>query len=488
MVNLRSHFTKKFVGLSLLTLIIFFSKTHIDNVKADIAPPDPPSGTAPIPGNKITNVRMVSETVIIKINEASAARDGFARVEATFTMRNLGDEEEQMEVRFPLDQTLGWGGICEYQIPFLTPISDLKATVNEEAIATQLSYETITLPALEEPYPTKTIPCWAEFPVSFPVGEDVIIQVTYTAEPYDAYASYTYAYVLKTGKGWEGTIGSAEIIFQVPYELNSLNYIDCFPTDCEVGANEVRWHYEDFEPESNISVSLLPLPIWKRIQAERKNIAENSNDGEAWGRLAKAYKESIRATKGFRSDEGGVEIYQLSKNAYRKAVSLLPKDADLQYDYADLLCWNAEWNNFFVDSEVDAWRECVVQYQQVYNLEPEYEELNELLQFVEFRDDVEMSSIIDFSGSVPDFLILTPQPTETTTPTEKPTQVVAIATITASPTIEITKTATATTMVDEVTETPVPEKKREESNSLIYFGGAMLLFVAVFVFIKFKKS
>lgn len=371
MTNFKHHFIYKLFGLCVLTLIIFISKTHVDNVKADIAPPEPPSGTTLMPMGESTNVRMVSETVLIEIDEASVASNGFAKVEAIFTMHNLGDEEEQMEVRFPLDQRF-WPGSaikCNEDNPFLIGITGLKAFVNGKAVRTEQTNETFFVWAEEEPLPI-SLPCWAEFPVIFPVGEDVIIKVAYSAEPYrHALAQYEYSYVLVTGEGWKGTIGSADIIFQTPYELHETNFISCQP-HCEMGINEVRWHYEDFELDFNVKVSLLPPPVWQKILDERENIARNSKDGNAWGCLAIAYKESIIQRRGFRSDEVGKELYQLSKNAYRKAVSLLPNDADLQYDYADLLCWNAECNNFFVDSEVEAWRECVAQYQQVYDLDP----------------------------------------------------------------------------------------------------------------------
>ena len=80
--------------------------------------------------------------------------------------------------------------------------------MNDQSVSTQKTYQSITIPTVEEPHPTITIPCWESFPVSFPVGNDVVIEVTYTTEPYHgADASYSYAYILETGVGWKDTIG-----------------------------------------------------------------------------------------------------------------------------------------------------------------------------------------------------------------------------------------------------------------------------------------
>jgi hypothetical protein len=334
---------RKIIALIIAVILLLFSNTR---GLADVAPPEPPSGTDPEPGNEITNVRMVAETVLIEIDADSSLDSGNGKVTATFTMRNLGNTDEQMDVRFPLDQTTRWGGLCKDFFPQFSPITDLRVKVNDLFVSTKKTYQTITIPTVEEPQPTITIPCWEHFPVLFPVGKDIVIQVTYTTEPYHfADASYIYSYILETGTGWKDTIGAADIIIQFPYELNDSNFYSCQPRDCVLNRNRIQWHYEDFEPTSNVEISLLPPPLWQRIVLEMKNTAKNPNDGEAWGRLAKAYKESIKQRRGFRSEPAAIERYHLSKEAYEKAIALQPNDADWHYGYADLLCWNADWEN-----------------------------------------------------------------------------------------------------------------------------------------------
>jgi tetratricopeptide (TPR) repeat protein len=304
--------------------------------------------------------------------------------------------------------------------------------------------------------------------------------VTYTAQPYD-FGGYHYSYVLITGDGWKDTIGSADIIFQVSYELNDSNFISCFPQDCEVTTNTIQWHYEDFDPPFNIRLSLSSPPLWQSILRETQNTAQNPNDGEVWGRLAKAYKESIRQNRGYRSDAAGQEMYRLSKEAYQKAVTLLPNDADWHYGFADLLCWNAGYNNFLVDSETDAWIECVEQIQQVFNLNPNHEQTKDLL--LRYGD---FEGMIDFSGPQPDYLILTPKPTTISVPPENLSEVKVTTTATRiSPPLQITKTPVVTMTVT-ATSTPVETPNR--ANVVIYIGGIILVLVVVLMVVRFRKA
>jgi tetratricopeptide (TPR) repeat protein len=478
---MKSQFLRK----TIVSFVFAITLINVNNARADVAPPEPPSGTNPMPGEELTNVRMVAETVLIDIDGDSPYDDGLATVTATFTMRNLGNVDEQMDVRFPLDQTINWGGLCS-DIPYFSPITDLKVKVNGQSISSQKTYQTITIPTGDEPEPTVTIPCWEHFPVSFPTGKDVIIQVIYTTEPYqDADASYAYAYVLETGIGWKDTIGTADIILQVPYELNDSNFYSCWPEDCVLNGNKIQWHYEDFEPTSNIGISLLPPPLWQRVGLERKNTTENPNDGEAWGRLAKAYKESIMERRGFRSEPAAIERYQLSKEAYEKAVTLLPNDADWHYGFAELLCWNADWNNLIGESNEAMWRECVEQIRQTININPEHEKANELL------EDVASLGMIDIGSSQPDFLILTPDPTATATPVEAtlPAQDVIQPTTTLLPDTQVTKTtALIATGMPASTVTAIAIPISESSNLPLYLGAAALILILVFGILKRRKG
>lgn len=78
---------------------------------------------------------------------------------------------------------------------------------------------------------------------------------------------------------------------------------------------------------------------------ETQNVENNPRDGEAWGRLARAYKEIARGSKGWlREDPDGLELFAASRDAYEKCLALLPNDSLWQYGYADLL-----WSHYYFD-------------------------------------------------------------------------------------------------------------------------------------------
>lgn len=140
---------------------------------------------------------------------------------------------------------------------------------------------------------------------------------------------------------------SAEIIVRLPYEVNEQNldltgqsgYGESTPGGVRSG-NEIRWTFTDLEPtySDNIQVAVLDPALWQKVLKEKENVARDPSDGEAWGRLAKAYKEAAKLPKGFlRDDPGGRELFALSREAYEKCLALLPDDSLWHTGYADLL-------------------------------------------------------------------------------------------------------------------------------------------------------
>lgn len=455
-------------GILLFVLLVFFINSN--QVQADVAPPEPPSGSNPLPEDEVTNVRMVAETVIISIDADTPHDKGIATVEATFTMQNLGSIDESMDVRFPLDQTIGWGNLCKDPAPQFPSITDLRVEVNGQFIETYKTYETIILPTITQPQPTITIPCWENFHVNFPVGEDVIIKVIYSTMPYEfPDASFKYSYILETGSGWKDTIGSADIVFQFPYDINVENFYRCLPKECVLEKNKVKWQFKNFEPFSNINISVMPPPLWQRILVEKENISQDLNDGEAWGRLAKAYKEANMQRRGFRS----LEMFMLSKEAYEKATSLLPNDADWHYGFAELLCWNAEWNNFLINSDIGAWQECAEELKLAITINPSHQEANELLQYLGQISMVELTN-----PQQPNFLILTAQPV---TFTPSPIQV-----LTTNTDIPFTPTMIPTKQNQE---NPIVENPTAlQSNKKIVLVSFILLVFILGIVIYFRKN
>lgn len=336
----------KRLSIIFLILILFaFPSTAL----ADVAPPANPPGSNLQPGSETTQVRMMAETVLVDIqSDTTPGSLGRARVTADFTMRNLGAVSESMAVRFPISANDGRGQYPE--------ITDLAIQVNGK----QVPFQRANYPDIRYYNQDRDVP-WAEFDVTFPVGQDVAIQVAYTLNG-SGYSPFTaFYYILETGAGWKDTIGSADIILRLPYPASPQNVI----MDLEIGwagtpsggviqGNEVRWHFDNFEPGpngsdaavQNMEFALVAPVAWQTVLKERTNVAKHPNDSEAWGRLAMAYKQIFLMGKGYRTDAGGEELYQLSITAYEKCLALKPDDAQWHAGFADLLASRSDWDSW----------------------------------------------------------------------------------------------------------------------------------------------
>lgn len=327
-----------------LLIVLLISFTFPQSIaEADVAPPEAPPGTNLIPGNEQTQVRMMAEIVTLTISEnPSDSNSAIAKTEAVFTMRNLGIEEEKMQVRFPLSffngNSDGWGNFPE--------IDSIVVKVDGKNIQTKKENQPFF--QSENSYEERQEIPWAVFDVSFPPSQDVTIEVVYDVHGYGYYPYEVFKYILETGAGWNGTIGSADIIVRLPYEVNEKNldlssqigYADgTTPLGGVINKNEIRWKFEDFEPtaENNFHITVVTPSLWGKVLKEKAVVEKNPNDGEAWGRLAKAYKEILVLPKYMRSDPAALEILQLSTNAYQRCLELLPNDSLWHYGYADLL-------------------------------------------------------------------------------------------------------------------------------------------------------
>jgi tetratricopeptide (TPR) repeat protein len=283
---------------------------------------------------------MVAETVLIDVkNEGELGR---AHVNADFTMRNMGSESETMAVRFPISAPDGRSGFPE--------LKNLVIRVDGR----QASYRRVNYPDIQ--YQQSDIP-WAEFDATFPPGQDVAIKVAYSLEGSGYFPYTSFYYVLQTGAGWKDTIGSADIILRLPYAASSQNVVkghNGWEETTHGGVfhgNEVRWHFENFEPEPGYPVedmrfALVSPQKWTLLLKEKDNVTKNPNDGEAWGRLGKAYKDIFLLNKGYREDSAGEELYRSSIEAYEKCLSIKPDDAQWHAGFADLLASRSYWDSW----------------------------------------------------------------------------------------------------------------------------------------------
>ncbi|MBK6647627.1 MAG: hypothetical protein IPG44_18115 [Anaerolineales bacterium] len=337
---------------TLLLVLSLLLAANVQPARADAAPPEAPPGTTLLPGESVTEVRMVSETVILTISADPADKDGaIAKTDASFTMRNLGAETETMAVRFPLSffngNSDGYGGFPE--------IASINVKVDGKSVSARREVQPFT--ASEYSYPERDEIPWAVFDVTFLPNQDVTLEVSYTVDGYGYYPYEAFKYILETGAGWNGTIGSAEIIVRLPYEVSEQNldltgqsgYGESTSGGVRSG-NEIRWTFTDLEPtyQDNIQIAVVVPSLWQAVLQEKENVEKNPNDGEAWGRLAKAYKEAAMMPKGYlRGDPGGQELNALSRDAYERCLALLPDDPLWHYGYADLLWAQYQYEIYF---------------------------------------------------------------------------------------------------------------------------------------------
>lgn len=307
----------------LLALTFFLLALGVQPASADVGPPANPPGQNIEPGSTVpTSVRMVDERVVIDIHSPDEPPESewgdYARVTATFHMRNLGSQAEHMDVRFPLeDESVLMSG---------SPIQNFQASVNGKSA--EITYA-------EEPTPhsvwNEIMINWAKLPVDFPPGKTVTIEVTYLLLPsFGGADAEAYKYILVTGKDWQGTIGWAEVVANFPYAVNAENVFRQ-PEGSQVSGRQITWIKSDFEPgeADNFWIKIMPPPQWMHLAAARAAVKSRPSDAQAWNALGNAYLSLAQDINRVAFQE----IFKPEKNdwyveqgilAYQKAAELEP--------------------------------------------------------------------------------------------------------------------------------------------------------------------
>jgi hypothetical protein len=388
---------------------------------ADIAPPINPPGSNVQPGGESTQVRMETEKVVLEVLDDRQEQGlGKAHVTADFIMSNLSSDEETMQVRFPISANNGRDDYPE--------ITGVVVKVDSKPVTTNIaSYN-------EPSYYPELVP-WVEFVVTYPPSVDVAISVAYDLQGSGYYPYTAFYYLLETGTGWKDTIGKAEIILRLPYEANSINVVQDFQigwAETNKGGifngREVRWLYEDFEPGSysvvqNMEFALVAPGAWKNVLQAQEEVKVSPTDGEAWGRLAKEYKDLFLLGKGYREDVGGSELFRLSVEAYEKCLQLKPTDAQWHAGFADLLANRAYWDAWMSGPTQDAFR-ALTEIHTALQIAPNDAKVKEIAQNIYwmFPDGI---TLADAGYDFP-WLTQTPTPrppTETIAPALNPSSV-----------------------------------------------------------------
>ena len=454
-------------SLTLFVLVLLFLIPS-GSALADVAPPAQPPGSNPQPGEEATQVRMVEETVLVEVlADYEPESLGQARVQADFVMRNLGTQSERMAARFPIGANDGFFDVPE--------LKNLQIRVNGGNVPFRRIIG-------EDPRYGRDEAPWAEFDVTFPPGEDVNIQVTYTVGGTGYFPFVSYEYILSTGAGWKDSIGSAEIILKLPYEANILN-TDFgqreFSSPARFEGNEVHWTFNDLEPtrEDNLNFYIIAPAAWNKILVEEERVSQNPNDGEAWGRLGKAYKETLFYGKGMREGQAGAEIFGKSDDAYTRCLELLPADSLWHAGYAELLLnyyiWHASWQ----DKQHPSIYKAIQEVHRALELDPNNELALELAQRLVW--DAPEGAVAKLDDETFDFLYLTATPALSSQPEPAP----VIPTETSVP------TWTPEPPSDEGEEEPVlaSDEKGDSGSGLPICGGAALVLPAVALYLGRRK-
>jgi len=453
--------------LSALLLAVLCLTALPSVARADMAPPHQPPGSNPGPGSENTQVRMMAETVTIDVLADDPPQ---AHVSAFFTMRNLGSSTENLAARFPIAASDGYSGFPE--------IKNIGIKVNDQITP----FRRIQGPEPAFGFKDQNVP-WAEFDVSFVPGEDVQVKVSYdlagTSFPQETYTSFYY--ILATGAGWKGTIGSAEIILRLPYNANPQNVIlgDDLQDAPQFVEREAHWKFTELEPTTgnNLTFDIVKPAVWKQVVTELDNVSRNPQDGEAYGRLGKAYKQALFASpKNFpRTDPGAGVIYLASKDAYDKAVTLKPTDGLWHAGYAELLLDYFYWTNFQSQLYTDDLNLGLKELDLACQLSPQDPKVLDLID--RYSSSFPNYILRKSDGSL-DFLSLTQTPTPVPgviVPTDTPIPGdIAIPTLTAAPASQPTTAAPIT---------PTPK-----SSSPICGGAALILLPVALIAWKTRKS
>ena len=401
------HISKpiRIVVLGILLVSIFSSPPE---ARADIAPLQFPAGAILLPGESSTQVRMVAETITFELGTPSQDVPVKARVTADFTMRNLGQTSEKIVVGFPLNCPEYASGMPDsvYASP---NIDDLELFVNNNQVATR--EETFKIPA----YFNNFLATWALFDVTFPPEQNVSIRVTYTGESWGYDPEINFTYVLTTGAAWNDTIGSMDIIFRLPYAATDQN-INLSYYDTTVGGmpseNELRWHYDNLEPVEEFKIRMFRPWLWQDALNEEQNVLNDPNDGEAWGRLARAYRQLVVGYKDvFRYDSGGIGLYMQTVDAYKRTIDLQPDDAKWHAEYADFIyrfIQSEKWTVPFYDQQNTIGRRELVlvasEIKRALELDPTNELALNLIKWI----NIEYPSTFPMVGDQYQFPLLSP--------------------------------------------------------------------------------
>lgn len=477
-------------------LYVLFGLIPVEIAQADAAPPPDPTvgGIGPYRPQK-TNVQMMSETVFIDVplSPSNPEEPRQIRVNASFTMRNQSQTQEQMQVIFPLSR-LGYDNNQEQSI-YLVDLSSFVAKVNGKPVPiTQLTTPP-EVPAdidnMEHGYTQEVL--WAAFDVTFPANQNVLLQVEYEMlNDLGVFgAEFTgIEYILETGAGWYGNILSANIIVRLPYlvEEEALRYAK---PGYVISGRELHWTLKDFEParKDNLYIGVVQADSWQEVLDLRSAVKRNPNDVDSWVKLASWY---TRLSISYATGPNGFP-YHLNHRISDQAVEARRKVVDLRPEWGEAHFWLAEilW---YTNPKVEAiWS---LSSNTMDSIQPDDPSIQEVLHELDLAwsyglsEDIrwEVEKFVKMINLTAPGLELT-LPVTVTATIAPPTETLApTATNTVSPTTSPTASPTYT-LQPTVSPTPIPTKTSSTTlYTLLSLAIGLALMVGAFIYQRKSKT
>lgn len=315
---------------------------------------------------KSTKVQMVDEQVTLRLEAVPSTSQenkpillSQVVVTAAFHMRNTAAVTESMAAVFPLTELLcpvyagvgAMGPIYEHELD----AKSFKVAVNQQPVTTTPLNTTTLISSTFAGGPD--LECkteWRKFNVTFPPGKDVQILVNYLMKP-TYFAPYAYpwdsfTYILKTGAPWHGSIKQIDLTLQLPYTPTASEILR-LPTGAKQQGSTFAWQWRNAEPKANINIVVLSPQTHQEYAAAAQNIKTKPQDADAWGAWAAlnarlAGRHDVGASCMVNDISAGPYMFVYVHNwdyartavqAYKQALTLRPKDAKLQTNYAWLL-------------------------------------------------------------------------------------------------------------------------------------------------------
>lgn len=457
--------------LFMVFLLIGLSAGKQQTVYADMAPPPDPEIGGLFPFQD-TEVQMVYERVEMELeffqSEMTPDRDANRiTVNAYFLMKNQGEVDESMQAVFPLSLSPFCFGVT-------TDTSGDSFTyydINLESFQVSIDGNSVPSSIIRTNYNGCNDFPWGAFDVEFPVAKEVLVKVSFVMETLDLDAIQSLDYVLLTGAGWSGPIGSGYIIMKFPYAITSDAILSDSTSGYQILHNEVFWSFTNLEPaaEDNIHLSFISPDVWMNIQNYRQTIETKPDSPEVWLGLIDNYV-------GISTTHGGDIIRDTTffgkiEPAFQEAIYYNPDNAELNARYAQFLLHQASPHLMGKISDSSS-AQILSLLNKALSLEPDNQTANQTI-----KELMWVSPSLTFTppATVPPTATALESPTPSVTPT-----LIAIFTPESKPitsTVAVSRTPKrATSTPTEETLVTVSHDTDKKNTSLVF------VFIVVFIF------